>query len=120
MKKFVLLVLVSLFSLPLFSQTIKEEYYHYEGLESIVFYKKYDSSTNITLEEGEYHNGFRNGNWYCYHPNGNLNFVFSYENGVKDGKWKQYNEEGKLLSVVVYKRGNRVSKTQYEYYLATQ
>jgi len=120
MKKFTLLVLVFLFTLPLFSQTIKEEYYSYEGIESVVFYKKYDSLTNRILQVGEFQNGLKNGNWYCYHPNGKINLIFSYYNGIKDGKWKQYDKNGRLISTVTYRRGNKISKTKYKYYLAIE
>jgi antitoxin component YwqK of YwqJK toxin-antitoxin module len=119
MKKLVLLVLVSLFSLPLFSQSV-EEYYHYEGMESIVFYKRTDVKTNIVIEEGEYNDGKKDGHWYIYHPDGKINFIFSYENGIKDGKWKQYDENGRLVMTIKYKNGIRISKTEHEYYLASQ
>ncbi len=88
-----------------------------------VFYYEYDSLGNPTknkVHETHYYPGnkkyvdgnvahdSRDGIWYAYHENGNVQTKAYYVNGKEDGQYAVYYENGNVRYTGKYKEGKRV------------
>ncbi len=62
-------------------------------------------------EEGDYHEGLKEGEWTAYYPGGKYPAVIShYKNGELDGLMQQYSRRGQLLNEISYKNGVKHGK----------
>lgn len=52
----------------------------------------------------------RDGLWYAYHKNGNVQTMAHYRDGKEDGKYAVYHENGKVFYAGMYDKGVRVGK----------
>ena len=60
------------------------------------FYQSFTDSTDHQIKgKGYYSEGFKNGRFELYHPNGNLMCTGNYKNGLEDSVWKFYYDDGK-------------------------
>lgn len=88
-----------------------------------VFYYEKDSlgmPTNVKVHETHYYpnnqkyvdgnvaKDQRDGLWYAYHKNGNVQTMAHYENGVENGTYVVYHENGNVYYTGQYKAGKRV------------
>lgn len=88
-----------------------------------VFYYEKDSlgqPTNVKVHETHYYpgekvymdgnikNNERDGLWYAYHKNGNVQTMAHYRNGQPDGLYAVYYENGNVYYTGQYKEGRRV------------
>ncbi len=88
-----------------------------------VFYYEKDSlgqPTNVKVHETHYYpdekvyidgnikNNERDGLWYAYHKNGNVQTMAHYRNGQPDGVYAVYYENGSVYYTGHYKEGKRV------------
>lgn len=88
-----------------------------------VFYYKLDSNgqpTDERVHETHYYPGnrkyidgnvasdARDGLWYAYHKNGNVQTMAHYKNGVEEGRYVVYYENGAVYYTGMYKAGKRV------------
>ncbi len=88
-----------------------------------VFYYEKDSlgqPTNVKVHETHYYpeekvyidgnikNNERDGLWYAYHKNGNVQTMAHYRNGQPDGLYAVYHENGSVYYTGQYKAGKRV------------
>lgn len=88
-----------------------------------VFYYEKDSTgqpTNVKVHETHYYPGnkkyidgnvsenARDGLWYAYHQNGNVQTMAHYRNGKEDGVYAVYYENGNVRYTGEYKAGRRV------------
>jgi len=53
--------------------------------------------------------GLKHGNYFEYHPSGELKVKGKYKNDQKDGTWKYYNEDGDLVKRERWKKGELVN-----------
>ncbi|MCQ2283872.1 MAG: hypothetical protein MJZ57_03095 [Bacteroidales bacterium] len=58
--------------------------------------------------DGNVANDSRDGLWYAYHPNGNVQTMAHYRNGVEDGQYTVYYENGSVRYTGKYKAGKRI------------
>ncbi|MCR4964584.1 MAG: hypothetical protein K6A41_02895 [Bacteroidales bacterium] len=58
--------------------------------------------------EGNLTAGGRDGLWYAYHKNGNVQTMAHYENGKEQGQYTVYYENGSVMYTGKYDNGNRV------------
>ncbi|MBL4708709.1 MAG: hypothetical protein JKY48_09760 [Flavobacteriales bacterium] len=81
--------------------------------------KAYFSINPKILAHTKYvYNGYVNGMYKIYYPNGKLYLFSNYTAGFLDGKWKQYDENGTLRIKGNYLDGLKVGK--WEYNLGTE
>lgn len=88
-----------------------------------VYYYAIDSLGNPTQErvhethyyedskkfmDGNLRNDARDGLWYAYHPNGNVQTMAHYENGKEEGQYTVYHPNGAVYYTGKYHRGKRV------------
>tara|TARA_B110000046_G_scaffold32429_1_gene34747 strand:- start:10317 stop:11291 length:975 start_codon:yes stop_codon:yes gene_type:complete len=59
------------------------------------------------------YNGFINGMYKIYYPNGGLFLYSNYTAGLLDGSWKQFDENGKLQIKGKYLDGNKVGTWKF-------
>lgn len=52
--------------------------------------------------ETTYLNGKDNGNYFLFHPNGQIQVQGRFKNGIPKGVWKYYNSKGKLIGKATY------------------
>jgi len=73
-------------------------------------YRKFYYTGNIKME-GEYEINKRIGYWVTYyHSTGEVRSEGTYERGKKHGNWKYYNSKGDHLYTYKYKKGELVAK----------
>ncbi len=58
--------------------------------------------------DGNVRNDARDGLWYAYHANGNVQTMAHYKNGKEDGRYVVYYENGNVYYTGFYKNGKRV------------
>lgn len=58
--------------------------------------------------DGNVRNDARDGLWYAYHANGNVQTMAHYKNGKEDGRYVVYYENGNVYYTGIYKNGKRV------------
>ena len=68
------------------------------------FYRKWNDK-GILLEEGNYLDGARSGNWVYHYTNGKVSFEGNFRDGEPDGKHKIYYYSGKLNREEIYEMG---------------
>ena len=88
-----------------------------------VFYYEIDSAGNTTRNvvherhyypsrqkfmDGNVHNGKRNGLWYAYHPNGNVQTMAYYVDGLEEGRYTVYHPNGAVYYTGEYHHGKCV------------
>lgn len=93
-----------------------------------VFYYKKDSlgqPTDVRVHETHYYEGEkkyidgnlsdnqRDGLWYAYHKNGNVQTMAHYKNGKEDGRYTVYHENGNVYYTGYYKDGVRVGEWKF-------
>ncbi len=66
-----------------------------------------DSAGN-TKYEMEIKDGLRHGNFFEYHPSGELKSKGKYKNDLKDGTWKYYDSLGRLTKKEKYRNGELI------------
>ena len=64
------------------------------------YYEDGTPKYEISIKNGEKH-----GNYFEYHPTGELKIKGRYRNDLMDGTWKYYNEEGDLIKKEKYRKG---------------
>lgn len=93
-----------------------------------VFYYEKDSlgqPTDVRVHETHFYEGEkkyidgnlsdnqRDGLWYAYHKNGNVQTMAHYKNGKEDGRYTVYHENGKVYYTGYYKDGVRVGEWKF-------
>jgi len=93
-----------------------------------VFYYEKDSlgqPTDVRVHETHYYPGEqkyidgnlsqsqRDGLWYAYHKNGNVQTMAHYKNGKEDGRYTVYHENGSVYYTGFYKNGVRVGEWKF-------
>ena len=93
-----------------------------------VFYYAKDSlglPTDVKVHETHYYEGEkkyidgnlsenqRDGLWYAYHKNGNVQTMAHYKNGKEDGRYTVYHENGSVYYTGYYKDGVRVGEWKF-------
>lgn len=93
-----------------------------------VFYYEKDSlgqPTNMRVHETHYYPGKqkyidgnlaenqRDGLWYAYHKNGNVQTMAHYKNGKENGRYTVYHENGNVYYTGFYKDGQRVGEWKF-------
>lgn len=93
-----------------------------------VFYYEKDSlgqPTNVRVHETHYYPGekkyiegnlaesARDGLWYAYHKNGNVQTMAHYKNGKEDGRYTVYHENGSVYYTGFYENGKRVGEWKF-------
>lgn len=58
--------------------------------------------------DGNISNNVRDGLWYAYHPNGNVQTMAYYRNGKEDGQYTVYYENGNVRYTGKYRDGKRI------------
>ncbi len=101
--------------------------YEDESPRDVYYYAK-DSlgqPTNIRVHETHYYEGekkyidgnlsedHRDGLWYAYHKNGNVQTMAHYENGKENGRYTVYHENGSVYYTGFYKDGKRVGEWRF-------
>ena len=106
MKALITIIFLSLLSSPGWSESIFDVVKR-DG----VYYKKYSDapfSGKITGSfKGLIKNGMREGAWFRYYSNGQLDFKGNYKNGKEEGAWILYWKNGQLSSKGNYKNGKK-------------
>jgi len=106
MKTLTTILFLSLLSSPCWSETITDVVKR-DG----IYYKKYSDvpfSGKITGSfKGLIKNGMREGAWFRYYSNGQLDFKGNYKNGKEEGAWVLYWKNGQLSSKGNYKNGKK-------------
>ncbi|MEZ5072376.1 MAG: TonB family protein [Bacteroidales bacterium] len=64
------------------------------------------SSTGAVLEIGMLEDGFKDGLWTAYHPDGSIRSEGEFDNGIKHGTWTWYHANGQVSSVEKWKKGS--------------
>ncbi len=77
---------------------VKEPYDDGSGIVKVAVYDANDA----VLEQGNYHQGLRQGAYVVYHPNGFIESVTSYVNGKKEGLYMLLDNRGQLLEEGYY------------------
>lgn len=112
------LITTVLFFVPvlLFSQAVPN-YESYEDDPATIYYTLIDTTTNITLEEGQYVDSLREGVWIKRHTNGNMQARIKFQNGMRIGTWKFWDDKGNLVVKKKYGRGgDLLFAAEYRYY----
>ena len=88
-----------------------------------VFYYEIDSLGNTTQNkvhethyypdkkkyvDGNIHENQRDGIWYAYHPNGNVQTMAHYVNGKEEGQYTVYHPNGAVFYTGKYHEGKRI------------
>lgn len=87
---------------------------YYYALDSLgqptdeVVYEAHFYPNNKTYYEGNLSNQEREGLWYAYHQNGNVQTMAYYENGKEQGQYTVYYENGSVMYTGKYDKGERV------------
>lgn len=111
-----LLIILVIFSQSLYSQEVAR-YEAFEGDPSTVYYTLLDTVTNITLEEGQYIDGEKNGTWVKRWPNGDIQAILKFSEGTRKGTWRFWDEGGNLVYRKKFNRkGELLFAAQYRYY----
>ncbi|HNZ43772.1 MAG TPA: hypothetical protein PLB59_06190 [Bacteroidales bacterium] len=78
-------------------------------------YKRYDIKGTI-ISEGQYVNGRKSGKWTTYYTvNGEKKSEGEYQSGKREGVWANYNSKGTLRAKGAYKYGLREGEWIYYY-----
>lgn len=72
-------------------------------------YKKISKTSNSVVEEGEFINGIKNGEWIIRDVNGGLSSITFWEEGKKNGKYEYYVND-RLIIKGKYKKGKKSGK----------
>lgn len=101
--------------------------YEDESPRDVYYYEK-DSlgqPTDVRVHETHYYQGEikyidgnvaenqRDGLWYAYHKNGNVQTMAHYKNGKEDGRYTVYHENGSVYYTGFYKNGVRVGEWRF-------
>lgn len=93
-----------------------------------VFYYEKDSlgqPTNVRVHETHFYEGEkkyidgnlsenqRDGLWYAYHKNGNVQTMAHYKNGKENGRYTVYHENGSVYYTGFYEDGKRVGEWKF-------
>ena len=77
-------------------------------------YNKYFRGTGKLMEEGQYVDGKKEGEWKLYSSNGLL-AIENYKNDKREGEWKEYNPlNNELISSTTYLNNNVVHQLEYK------
>ena len=107
-----MLILMLLFGLSAYSQTIEVSDRNNNGILEFVKYSK----DGIMVEKGNLLNGKYHGNIYSYYTNGDIKSVSRFSNGVKEGTWKLFNTNGDITHEIVYEDNRRVQASITRYF----
>jgi len=110
--KNLMLILMLLFGLSAYSQTMEVSDWNNDGILEFVKY----SEDGIMVEKGNLLNGKYHGNIYSYYTNGDIKSVSRFNNGVKEGTWKLYNTNGDITHEIVYEDNRRVQASITRYF----
>ena len=79
---------------------------YYEKFTVVPFSGKIDEG----LERGSFRDGKREGLWFSFYDNGQLEWEGTYKDGKKDGPWVYYNKDGTVYENLTgtYKDGVKV------------
>lgn len=75
-----------------------------------VVHEKHFYPSHQEYFEGNVHNGKREGLWYAYHPNGNVQTMAYYVNGLEEGRYTVYHPNGAVYYTGEYHQGKCVGK----------
>jgi antitoxin component YwqK of YwqJK toxin-antitoxin module len=74
-------------------------------------YVSYSNKDFKKVEEGQYKNGDKDGEWIDYYPGGKMPAVFTtYKKGELNGPMRQYDRMGKVSSEINYSKGEKDGK----------
>lgn len=82
----------------------------------------YKNATNFKLKgktrfisaKGSFVDGYENGRWISFFPDGKIKEVITYVNGVKHGFYGAYDKRGKIVASGAYNLGERVGEWLYD------
>ncbi|NND61565.1 MAG: hypothetical protein HKN48_00060, partial [Flavobacteriaceae bacterium] len=114
MKKIVLVLILSIFTLQSYAQIsyVGGQYengnLNYSGILSgskeTGLWKFYHENGRL-MDIGEFSNGYKTGEWKSYHDNGKLRAVGKFSFGKKTGPWKYYDTSGEFIESVQHSNG---------------